>query len=152
MLIVFEVLLWLLLLHTTQGVWIRGSLLASYHLRRQSLGFNVLLIIISGIIMAILSKGGKWYLKIDPTEENKDPYSSLILFLLISELVLCKCLFGSLYLWSAFEKKLLALLQLQVLIILLEFVVLCCFLAWMHDFVKNLDTACICFSLSPRQF
>ena len=51
---------------------------------------------------------------------------------------LCKCLFGSLYLWSALEKKLLALLQLQVLIILLEFVVLCCFLAWMHDFVKKI--------------
>lgn len=89
MLIVFEVLLWLLLLHTTQVVWIRGSLLASYHWRRQSLGLNVLLIIISGIIMAILSKGGKWYLKIDPTEENKDPYSSFLLFFLISELVLC---------------------------------------------------------------
>lgn len=63
--------------------------------------------------MAILSKGGKWYLKIDPTEENKDLYSSLILFLLISELVLCEsaCLDHFIYgVYLKKTKKLLALL------------------------------------------
>lgn len=98
----FEVLLWLFSYIQLRGVWIRGSLLVSYW-RRQSLGLNVLLIIILGTITATLNNWRKMVFENGPHWRKQiaifQPHSSRIRIG-----TLCKCLFGSFYLWTAFEK------------------------------------------------